>query len=233
MKDEVFIIISDLHAYVYHLDTVKFLTAVKKKFKPNRRAKLTGDEINWEKLSYHERHPDLPGATEEWKLSKGALKPIFKLFPQADVMESNHGSLPYRQAKTAGIPLAMIKSYHSILGAPRGWRWHMNHVFQTRLGPVFMTHGKSPAINKLSQSQGMSAIQGHYHSKAYISYWANEERLCFDMNVGALCDDKHLAMEYGKNSVYKSIIGCGVVVNGIPQLVPMVLNKKGRWVGRL
>lgn len=231
--NEVYLIISDLHAYVYHPDTVAFLTAVKKKFKPNQRVKFTGDEVNWEKLSYHEHNPDLPSAKDELYLTRNSLKPIFKLFPNADIMESNHGALPFRKAVTMGIPSELIKPYKDILKAPKGWKWHMNHVFKTKLGPVFMTHGRSPAINKLSQSQGMSAIQGHYHSKSYISYWANEERLCFDMNVGALCDDRHLAMAYGRNSVYKSIIGVGVIINGVPQLVPMVLNKKGRWVGKL
>jgi hypothetical protein len=232
MKDEVVLIISDYHAPAQHQDAVDYLSAVKKKYKPQR-VKLTGDEINWESISYHEKNPDLPGALDELELAKGALRPLYDMFPVADVMESNHGSLPFRKAMTAGLPSRLIRTYNDILEAPKTWVWHFTHVFQTKLGPVFMTHGKTPAINKLSQSQGMSAIQGHYHSKAYISYWANEERLCFDMNVGAMCDDRHLSMAYCKNNVYKSIVGCGVLVNGVPQLVPMVLNAKGRWIGRL
>lgn len=226
------LIISDLHAPVYHPDTVDFLDAVRAKYKP-KRVKITGDEINWESISYHEKSPDLPGGKDELMLARKALKPLYEMFPVADIMESNHGSLPFRKAQTAGLPSELIKSYNDILGAPKGWKWHLNHIFYTKLGPVFMTHGKSPAINKLSQSQGMSAIQGHYHSKAYVSYWANEERLCFDMNVGALCDDKHLAMKYGWNSVYKSIIGCGLLEDGIPRLLPMVLRPNGRWIRKV
>lgn len=232
MKDQVDLIISDIHAPAQHPDTIKFLYAIRKKYKPQR-VKFTGDEINWESISYHEKNPDLPAPKDELEQARKALSPLYDMFPVADLMESNHGSLPFRKALTAGLPSELLISYNEILQAPKGWKWHLKHVFQTKLGPVFMTHGRSSAINKLSQSQGMSAIQGHYHSKAYISYWANEERLCFDMNVGALCDDKSLAMKYGWNSVYKSIIGCGILINGVPYLVPMVLNTKGRWIGRL
>ena len=229
-KDEIHLIISDIHAPAQHRDTISFLTEIKNKYKPNY-VKLTGDEINWESISYHEKNPDLPGAKDELELAREALKPIFKLFPIADIMDSNHGSLPLRKAKTIGLPSELIKSYREILGAPKDWNWHFTHTFSTKLGPVFMTHGKSSVINKLSQNMGMSAIQGHYHSKCYISYWASPIGLYFDMNVGALCDDKHLAMDYGKNSVNKSIVNCGLLVNGIPRLLPMVLNKSGRWIG--
>lgn len=232
MKDQVDLIISDLHAPVYHKDTVDFLTALKKKFNPQR-VKLTGDEINWESMSYHEKNPDLPAGLDELTQARKALKPIFELFPVADVMESNHGALPFRKAVTAGMPSEILKSYREILHAPKGWKWHRQHIFDTRMGKVYMTHGKTGAVNKLSQSMSISAIQGHYHSKSYISYWASPAGLFFDMNVGCLADDNHLAMSYGWNSVAKSIIGCGILINGRPQLVPMLLNAKGKWIGKL
>lgn len=232
MKDQVDLIISDLHAPVYHRDTVDFLDAVNRRFKPQR-VKLTGDEINWESLSYHEKNPDLPGASDELKASRKALRPIFDMFPKADVMESNHGSLPFRKAQTAGMPSEILKGYREILEAPKGWNWHLHHTFETRIGKVFMTHGKSSAVDKLSKSMAMSCIQGHYHSKAYISYWASPVGLFFDMNVGCLADDTHLAMKYGWNSVHKSIIGCGILINGRPQLVPMLLKSNGRWVRKI
>lgn len=34
----------------------------------------------------------------------------------------------------------------------------------------------------------MSSIQGHYHSKFYISYWANPNGLFFDANAGTFAD---------------------------------------------
>ena len=40
---------------------------------------------------------------------------------------------------------------------------------------------------------GMSAVQGHYHTKFVISYWANPDNLFFGMNVGCLINQKSMA----------------------------------------
>ena len=232
MVNEVDLIISDLHAPVYHKDTVKFLALLKKTYTPQR-IFCTGDEINWESISYHEKNPDLPGALDELVLSRKALKPIMELFPKMEIMESNHGSLPFRKAQTVGLPSQILKTYREILQAPKGWNWHLSYVFNTKLGPVYMAHGKTSVVGKLSKNMAMNSIQGHYHSKCYINYWASPIGLYWDMNVGSMADDKHLAMKYGWNSVEKSIMNCGILINGIPRLQPMVLDRRGNWIGRL
>lgn len=232
MKNDVLLIVGDLHAPAYHKDTVKFLTAIKKKFKPNR-VVLTGDEINWESISYHEHNPDLPGAKDELEESISSLKPIYKLFPVADILESNHGSLVYRKAVTAGLPSSVIKPYNDVIQAPKGWKWHFELVVQSALGPIYFHHGKSSSVNKLSQAMSMNACQGHFHSKFYVSYWASPIGLFWDANAGTFADNKHLAMAYAKNNIPRGILGCIVVTNGIPQLIPMVINKSGRWTGKL
>ncbi len=53
------------------------------------------------------------------------------------------------------------------------------------------------------------------------------------MTVGCLVDSHSLAMAYNKNNLKRPVIGCGVIIDSIPQLIPMVLNKAGRWIGRL
>jgi hypothetical protein len=40
-------------------------------------------------------------------------------------------------------------------------------------------------------------------------------------------------MAYNKNNLKRPVIGCGIIVDSIPQLIPMVLNSKARWVGKL
>jgi hypothetical protein len=50
----------------------------------------------------------------------------------------------------------------------------------------FFTHGRSADILKVSQTMGMSAVQGHYHTAFCIKYWANPDNLFFAMNVGCL-----------------------------------------------
>ena len=53
------------------------------------------------------------------------------------------------------------------------------------------------------------------------------------MMVGCLIDDKALAFEYNKTTVGRPIIGCGIIIEGQPMLIPMILDKKGRWIKEL
>jgi hypothetical protein len=79
----------------------------------------------------------------------------------------------------------------------------------------------------------MCAVQGHFHSRFHITYWANTIGLYWDAHAGCLADMKSLAQAYGKNSLEKGIVGCMVILEGVPRLVPMVLSKSGRWIGKL
>jgi len=79
----------------------------------------------------------------------------------------------------------------------------------------------------------MSAVQGHYHEKFEIIYWGNSERLNFGMTVGSLIDDASVAFEYNNSNLKRPVIGCGMIIDSQARLVPMVLNRRGRWNGRL
>lgn len=229
---KVHLIIGDLHAPYMHKDAVRFLKAVKAKYKPTE-VVFMGDEVDAHATSYHEHDPDLDSAGIELTKAIKQLQPLYKLFPKAVVIESNHGSLVYRKAMTAGLPAAVLKGYREILQAPKGWTWKMDHILQTALGDVYCHHGKSATHEKLSKNMAMSAIQGHYHNKFYISYWSSPNALYWDANAGCLVDNKSRAFAYGKNNLQKPIVGCMVIIEGIPQLIPMFLLKDGRWCGKL
>lgn len=51
------------------------------------------------------------------------------------------------------------------------------------------------------------------------------------MHVGCLADDNSLALAYNKINPKRPIVSLGVIIEGIPQLIPMILDKKGRWIG--
>ena len=229
---EIKLIIGDLHCPYMHEDAVAFLTAIQKKYKPTE-VVFMGDETDGHSISYHEHNPDLPSPGDELLKAIAQLRPLYSLFPKATILESNHGSLVYRKAITAGLPAAVLKGYRDILQAPKGWTWKYDYVMKTERGDVYLHHGKTSSINKLSQNMAMSAVQGHFHSKFYISYWASPVGLFWDSNVGCLIDHKSLAYAYGKNLVNKPILGCMVIESGVPHLIPMHLNKSGRWTKKL
>jgi hypothetical protein len=78
-----------------------------------------------------------------------------------------------------------------------------------------------------------STVIGHIHAFAGIQWNANPRHLFFGFNVGCLIDRHLYAFKYGKKFKNKPILGVGLIENGIPKYIPMLLNQKGRWIGTL
>lgn len=226
------LVISDFHAPYNHPDAVDFLRACKKKFKPTD-VVCIGDETDFHAMSFHDSNPDLPSAGEELKLAIKELKKLYKLFPKCTVVESNHGSMVLRKAVAKNFPQAVLKSYNDMLEAPKTWKWVDDVVIDTAMGPVYFCHGKSGVAGGLAKLYGMSCVQGHYHEKADITYISTPEKLMFDAHTGCLADDNSLALQYNKINPKRPIVSILVIQDGIPQLIPMLLNKRGRWIGKV
>ena len=205
MKKQTILVISDLHLPYEHPDTLKFLTAIKKQYKPTDVVQI-GDEVDYHALSFHDSDPDLPSAGQELDEAVKKLKAYTKLFPKVTVIESNHGSMVLRKALANGMPKKVLKSYNEILEAPKGWKWKFDHKIKTTLGTVYFCHGKSGAAGRLASQYGMSCVQGHYHEKAQITYISTPDKLMFDMHVGCLADDSSLALGYNKINPKRPIV---------------------------
>lgn len=232
-NNKVILCISDLHTPYQHPDAVAFLSAIKSKYKPTR-VILSGDESDYHNISFHDSDPDLDSAGTELQKSIQALKPLYKMFPKAEVLESNHGSLVFRKAIAHGLSKSFFKSPGQILEAPKTWTWHFDITVKLPDGTqCYFHHSKGVNAKKNSQALGMSFVQGHHHEQLEVSYWGNPNALLFGMTVGCLVDPKSLAMAYNKNNLKRPVIGCAVIVDSRPILIPMVLNKSGRWIGKL
>lgn len=227
------LIISDFHAPYNHPDAVEFLKAVKAKYKPTRVISI-GDECDYHALSFHDHDPDLPSPRDELSLAKKELKPLMDMFPKMDILESNHGSLVMRKALTCGLPREIFKSYREILQAPDGWNWFFDLTVNLPTGAkCYFHHGKSANPLKVSQAMGMSYVGGHFHESFSCSYWGTPNNLHFAMQVGCLVDKDSLAMAYAKNNLKRPIVGVGMIIDGLPILLPLVMNKHGRWIGKI
>lgn len=231
-KSKSLLVLSDMHFPYSHPDTVPFLKALKAKYKPDT-VVCIGDEVDFHDASFHDSDPDLDSAGIELEKAIRGLQPVYKLFPQCIVIESNHGSMVMRKALVGKIPRKAIKSYNDILDAPKGWKWVFDTIIQTPLGPVYFCHGKTGTPGRLAAQYGMSAIQGHFHERAQITYISTPEKLMFDAHTGCLADDKSLALGYNKINPKRPVVSTIVIINGVPQIIPMVLKKGGRWTGTL
>lgn len=228
------LVISDLHAPYYHQDTIPFLTAIKTHLNPDKII-LTGDEIENHCISFHESDPDLPfSASSELEKAIEHLRPIYELFPKADILESNHGSLVYRRGKYGGIPRSVFRDYREILDAPKGWQWHHDFIIELSNGKkCYFHHGKSTNGLNVTLAEGMNSVQGHHHSLYEIRYVNTSQGMLWSVITGCMIDDKSLAFSYNKLQTKRPVIGCSIILDGYPHLLPMVLDEDGRWIKKI
>ncbi len=232
MNHKRILVISDMHLPYQHKDSIKFLKEIKKEFKPDKIVNI-GDLLDFHAISMHDSNPDLYSAGMELDKAKEYIKVLEDIFPEVIEVDSNHSSLVYRRALKYGMSKQFLKPYGEFLGT-RKWKWIDDLTLTMSNGQrCFFTHGRSADVLKVSQTMGMNCVQGHYHTKFLISYWANPDNLFFAMNVGCLINQKSMAFSYAKNFKTRFILGCGIILNGIPRLLPMVINKKGDWIGKI
>lgn len=228
------LIIPDTHAPYHHIDTIRFLRAVKKKYLNSSSLIMhLGDEIDGASISFHDKDPDLDfSPCTELIAAKKFISNLQKEFSKVYLCDSNHGSLVYRRAKKYGLPLMVLKTYQEILEAPK-YEWHEDYELSTNLGKIYICHGKSATYGKLAKEMSCSCIQGHFHGKFEITWHKTIRREIFNCFSGCLVDREHMAFSYGKNHLPKPILGCTIISKeGYPRLIKMEIVD-GRWTGKL
>lgn len=227
------LLISDLHLPYEHPDAFAFLSALKKYINPDC-VIGGGDEIDFHGISMHDSDPDLYSAGHELYEAKRKIKELEKMFPTMKLLHSNHSSLIYRRGLKHGIPKGLLKDYNDFLEVGKGWEWVDNLVINLSDGSqCFLTHGMSANVLKVAMQYGKSVVQFHYHSTYSIQYFSNPDALIWAMQLSCLVNQKSLAFAYARNFSKRFIVGTGAIINSKPILFPMVLNNKGRWIGKI
>lgn len=212
------LIISDMHLPYSVKGLIPFLQGLKDRYNPTR-VICIGDELDYHQNSFHDSDPDLYGAGCELKKALETIQVLHKMFPKMDLLDSNHGSMVYRKLKHHGIPRHHVKSYNEALQVGDGWKWHEDLTVILPDGkPVYFHHGKTADGIKMSQTMGMSTVQGHHHNEFSVRYWANSLGLYFSLQVGCLIDNDSYAFAYNNVNLKKPIIGCALIVDSIPVL---------------
>jgi hypothetical protein len=233
MLNDRILIVPDIHFPYSHQDSLSFLLALKKRINPTRCINL-GDEVDGHSWSFHQASAELDSPSAELEKAIIQIKELGKIFPQMDLMESNHGSLFVRKLQANYLPKKILKSYRDILEAPIGWEWHNRLIIKLPDGNKCMfVHSLGANVLQVSMRLGMCVVEGHHHNSFDLRYHYNGERLLWGMISGSLIADESIAYAYNKLNPNRPIIGASVIINSIPQLVPMRLNNKGRWTGVL
>lgn len=218
--------IGDIHEPVAHPGYLSFARDMRDKYKIDTIV-FIGDIVDWHAISFHTRHPEAPGPKDEYQLALERVSRWRKAFPKADVRIGNHDERPERVAEEAGIPKQFLTSYQKMWKTP-SWRW----IHDGTIDAVYSFHGTGtggmhPAFNS-SGKVLESVVQGHIHSAAGIKWRASPTRRVFGMDTGCGIDDKAYAFAYGRHQKVRSILGLGVVLDGIPyhEIMPVGPGEK-------
>jgi hypothetical protein len=224
--------ISDYQAPYGHKDAFDFVSAIADEINPTR-VVCMGDEVDQAALGRFDNDPDMDAAGPELNAAIEAMQPWYERFPKVDVVMSNHTERVYRAAFRAGIPEAYLRPIGEWLQAPSGWSWRQSIDIEGIKFEHGHAQGGMYAARNLAIRNRQSTVIGHHHSHGGVSYIANDSELIFGMNAGCLIDQAMRAFLYGRLSAFKPTLGTGIVYYGVPQFVPMITDKKGRWTGEL
>ena len=231
-KDKSVLLIGDSHIPYEHMDYLKFIKVVSKKWNCETIIHM-GDELDYHAISFHNSESSLLNADKELEESIEILKGWNEAFSKMYLLESNHGSLVTRRMKVDGVPVRVLKSQQDLYGTPN-WSWHHDILLETSIGNVYLCHGKASPYGKLAREMGCSAVQGHFHGKSEITWHNRVGHQRYNMFVGCGISWSSMAFAYGKNNLPKPILSCGIIdKNGIPHLEKMITDENGRWIGEV
>lgn len=205
-----------------------FVKAVQREFRIASDAVYhVGDEVDCYFAGAWDKDPDAQHTPlSELKESKDKLRRWYRAFPEMKLAISNHGLRWARKASSAGIPSSLLRAYHDILEAPKGWQWREHWHIKMARDSVYLFHGMgyggTYAYRQAAVDKGMNVVFGHLHANAGIAHIVTDAAERWGMNVGCLIDPKAYAFRYGRDFKFKPWLGLGVVVDGglTPILIP-------------
>jgi hypothetical protein len=216
------LIIGDLHLPWTHPKYKKFCQDTKRKYKCTE-VVFIGDVVDLCGLGFWEQDPDGMSPGHEMDLAQLGVNEWKKAFPKAKVCIGNHDARTFRLAKKAGQPLKTMRSFAETWETP-GWDWDFEHMIDDTL----FLHGFGSglvAAHKIMVKRHKSVVMGHIHTGAGVLWNTTEGKRMFAMNVGCGIDCRSYAFHYAKDHLDRPVLGCGVVVNGAAQFIPMPISE--------
>lgn len=197
-----------------------FLKRIKRDVKPTVVVNL-GDSSDLHQFSQWPKHPECLNATQEIKHAKEGVRRLAEIFPRLKVCWSNHDTRITRYAVSKGIPREATKTWQEVFNPPQGWEF----AWEWEIGPALAIHGDryggKDGIRKAVADNFCSTIQGHIHTEAGVFHQSIKGGDVWGLQVGCLIDPKYAAFEYEQKNRNRPILGAGLVIDGVPQFVPM------------
>jgi hypothetical protein len=232
----------DDQAPAQHPDAYEILKDAKHKFNPTRVVHM-GDELDLNNVSDYLKSVDADNAQTELGKGLDHLKKLYQLFPNVDVLRSNHVDARIQRKKdSAGVPQFMLRSIEEMLEMPKGWKRHDEII----IDDILFRHGHKDrknlkgTLNRLvlhRHKKYYNMLCGHHHTAFGFSHLpelvAENGRMKFlwGGHSGCLMDRNH---PYAKAySAGYEILGFTVIENGLPRFIIPETDDDNRWTGVL
>ncbi len=221
------LIIGDVHEPCTRSGYLEFCQDLQKKHKCNI-VIFIGDVVDNHAISFHAKHPEMPGPKQEYELTFQCIQKWYKAFPKAKICIGNHDSRIVRVAESVAIPAQFLRDYNEIWNT-KNWEWAWDFV----IDEVCFQHGISagatyPAYNTMRKF-AMSTVLGHFHHAAGIKWLVNPYSRLFGLDVGCGIDDKMMAFAYGRHTKIRSVISAAVIIDGHPYLELMPISRGEKY----
>lgn len=216
------LVISDTHLPAVHPGYLDFAREQARRFKCAEIIHC-GDLLDHHACSFHTPDSDLYSPGDELKIARAALKPWYKAFPKMKICLGNHDNVPARKLKEMRVAKEFIRAIGDVLDAPKGWQFEYSFEIQDILFKHIPQGSTLTAQLRAAERNTMPTVTGHAHSVSGVAFSAGFKTKMWAMAVGCGVDRHHLAMAYGKESAFKPVLSCGVILEGNPIVIPMDL----------
>lgn len=214
------LVISDLHAPYHHPRAFRFLRMMRRKYKTDCTVCI-GDEADAHAWSRWGKSPGAKGAGDELTATRAALRELMRFDDTIQFCTSNHVARAYKQIAELGVPGEFVRPWNEVLDAPVGWTWADSvYVDGVRYFHGDGYGGAQVQRNAAFDTRG-NVVLGHVHTAAGVQYHSTGSSVIWGMSVGCLIDFRCPAYDYARKHRQTPIIGCGVVLNGVPHFEPM------------
>lgn len=214
------LVVGDIHAPATHPAYLAFCLDQQAKYE-TRKVVMIGDVWDEHLASVHPKEPDAANVPDEIEQAREQTAKWHQHFPKAEVCDGNHDRRYEKRAKENGVPLFALKSRNDIYGTPT-WKWHYEAFF---IDGVMYHHGEDKGGQTPARASavdnGVPVVCGHHHHALGVNYLKTMAGIRWGMNVGCGVDVDHPAMRYGRGYAKKPMLGCGVVLDGVPFPIPM------------
>jgi predicted phosphodiesterase len=207
------LVLGDLHAPATH---PQYLDWALKIGRDCEQVVLIGDVGDLHCMSRFPREAGAPGVDDEFAAAKAQVQQLAKRLEgrKVRVCVGNHDDRILRRLWDAGLPTALKPSFNKVWGVK--WDWRDFHTIDL----CYYSHGTNAGGEhhawNLMRDMGCSVVIGHHHSAAGVKWSQTRLGRRFAMDVGCGVDMTSPLMNYAKSGRKQPVLGCGVVVDGVP-----------------